>query len=454
MKTVQKSRVIDMTAGNPTRLLLAFSLPLFFGNLLQQCYNLADTSLAGHILGDAALAQIGATAALYSLITNFAFGLNNGFALMVSRYFGADDKTRLKQAVCWMTVLSILFSAALTIGFLALRGPLLTILQVPAETREGAAAYLTVILAGIPLTMGYNLEASLLRAVGNSLTPLLLLLFSSILNIGLDIWFMGPLQMGVRGAAIATVLSQGISACLGLLYIVRCYAWLRFGKKEFKVSRSFVLQMVNTGLGMALMSTIYSIGSVMLQGSVNALGETYIAAQVVARRLAELFYLPGGALSTGAATYASQNYGAGQRHRIVQGIWTSLFLYGIWWIITMVLTFSFSADAIRLITGSTSPEVIRSAELYLKINIPLIPPMAVLVVLRNILQGMGRPAVPLFCSALELAGKVVFAACAVPVWGYLAVCICEPVTWVLCAACIITWIVLHRGEFQDEMEKS
>lgn len=120
----------------------------------------------------------------------------------------------------------------------------------------------------------------------------------------------------------------------------------------------------------------------------------------------------------------------------------------------MVLTFSFSADAIRLITGSTSPEVIRSAELYLKINIPLIPPMAVLVVLRNILQGMGRPAVPLFCSALELAGKVVFAACAVPVWGYLAVCICEPVTWVLCAACIITWTVLHRGEFQDEMEKS
>ena len=153
MERTQKSRVIDMTKGDPARLLLVFALPLFFGNLLQQFYNLADTSIAGHILGDNALAQIGATSALYSLITNFAFGLNNGLALMVSRYFGADDRPRLLQSVCWMTTLSLIFSLLLTAGFLVLRYPLLILLQVPPEIMDGAMEYLTVILAGIPLTM-------------------------------------------------------------------------------------------------------------------------------------------------------------------------------------------------------------------------------------------------------------------------------------------------------------
>ena len=450
MERTQKSRVIDMTKGDPAHLLLVFALPLFFGNLLQQFYNLADTSIAGHILGDNALAQIGATSALYSLITNFAFGLNNGLALMVSRYFGADDRPRLLQSVCWMTTLSLIFSLLLTAGFLALRYPLLILLQVPPEIMDGAMEYLTVILAGIPLTMAYNLEAGLLRSVGNSVTPLLLLLFSSLLNIGLDIWFMGPLDMGVRGAAVATVLSQGISAVLGLLYIIRCYAWLRFGRRQWQASPKFVLEMLTTGLSMALMGTIYNIGSVTLQSSINALGETSIASQVGARRLAELFYLPGAALSTSMATYASQNYGARKRRRIAEGIRTTLFLYTFWWITAIVITFAFADSAIRLITGTSSQEVVRSAELYLHISIPLMPPMAVLVILRNTLQGMGQPFMPLFCSTLELAGKVIFAFFAVPVWGYLAVCICEPVTWVICVACISGWTFLHRAEFRDE----
>lgn len=450
MEHTRKSRVTDMTKGDPARLLLIFALPLFFGNLLQQFYNLADTSIAGHILGDEALAQIGATGALYSLITNFAFGLNNGLALMVSRYFGADDRPRLLRSVCWMTTLSLIASLLLTAGFLALRKPLLILLKVPEDAIAGALEYLTVILAGIPLTMIYNLEASLLRSVGNSVTPLLLLLFSSLLNIGLDIWFMGPLGMGVGGAAVATVLAQGISAALGILYIIRFYPWLRFGKRQWRVPPRFVLRMLTTGLSMALMSTIYNIGSVTLQSSINALGQTYIAAQVAARRLAELFYLPGGSISTAAATYASQNYGAGYKKRIGEGIRTSLLLYGIWWIAAVIITFSFAGAAVRLITGTSNPEVIRSAQLYLKISIPLIPPMAVLVVLRNVLQGMGKPFMPLFCSTLELAGKVIFAFFAVPVWGYLAVCVCEPFTWIVCAACIIPWTILHRAEFRDD----
>ena len=449
MNRTAKSRVLDMTGGRPLPLLLRFAMPLFLGNLLQQFYNLADTSLAGHILGDAALAQIGATAALYSLITNFAFGLNNGLALTVSRFFGAGEKQELRRAVCWMLILSLGTALVLTGGFLLFSPWLPGLLQIPAGAVQGAMGYLTVIFAGIPLTMAYNLEASLLQAVGNSITPLCFLLFSTVLNIALDILFMGRMGLGVQGAAAATVLAQGISALLGFWYICRHYAWLRFGKAEAKASPRFVLSMLSGGLSMALMSAIYNLGSVVLQTSINALGEVYIAAQVGARRLAELFYMPGTALGTAIATYTSQNYGAGRRSRIIQGVWASLLLYGIWWLAALAFTFTISGQAVQLITGSHDAAVIESAQLYLKISIPMIPPMAALVILRNMMQGLLHIVSPLVCSSLELIGKVVFALFLVPSAGYLAVCICEPVTWVVCFVFILIAAVLCRGDLRD-----
>lgn len=261
MATAHKSRVLDMTQGDPFRLVLQFSMPLFCSNLLQQLYNLTDTALAGHLLGSAALAEIGATAALYGLIMNFAFGMNNGLALTVSRYFGAGDESGIRRAVGWMVTLSAAVSLVLTGCSLLGRDALLTVLQVPAQAWGGASAYLTVILLGIPLTMLYNMEAALLRAVGNSVTPLLFLLFSSVLNVGLDAAFMGPLGLGVRGAAIATVLAQGISAVLGVVYILRGYPELRFTPRQLgAATRRAVTGMFWAGLSMGLMSAIYKSG--------------------------------------------------------------------------------------------------------------------------------------------------------------------------------------------------
>lgn len=447
---MEGSPVLNMTKGSPVRLLLRFSLPLFLGNLLQQIYNLADMSIAGNLLGDRALSQIGATAALYSLITNAAFGLNNGLALTVSRYFGAADKQKIKQCVCWMVLLSGISAVIMTAGFLVFQPALLAVLQVPEELMKGASGYLTIILAGIPLTMLYNLEASLLQAVGNSATPLKFLIFSSVLNVALDFLFMKSFAMGVQGAAAATILAQGISAFIGGIYIIRRYPQLRFGKRELKVQRQFVMEMYRTGISMALMSTVYNIGSVVLQSSVNLLGNVYIAAQAGGRRIAELFYTPGLALGTSVATYSSQNYGAGQAGRIRKGIGTAIVLYGIWWMIAMILVFLYGSEAVQLITGSRNDEVILNAVLYLRISIPMIPPMAVLVILRNALQGMQHAVSPLLCSALELAGKVVFALWVVPDMGYAAVCICEPVTWVVCVIFVFCACMMHRTEFQGQ----
>ena len=450
MTTAHKSRVLDMTRGDPFRLVLQFSLPLFCSNLLQQVYNLTDTALAGHLLGSAALAEIGATAALYGLIMNFAFGMNNGLALTVSRCFGAGEREGIRRAVGWMVTLSAAVSLVLTTVSLLGRGALLQALQVPAEVWDGAAAYLTVILLGIPLTMLYNMEAALLRAVGNSVTPLLFLLFSSVLNVGLDAAFMGPLGMGVRGAAVATVLAQGISAVLGAVYLVRSYPELHFAPAHLKKSaRRAVMNMFWAGMSMGLMSAIYNLGSVALQSSINALGSVYITAQTAARRMAEMYFIPGGALGIGVATFSSQNLGAGRRSRIGQSVRAALKIYFVWWLFVLAFTFLLGEPVLRLITGSSDARIISNAMLYLKISVPIIPPMAVLVILRNMLQGIRHTVEPLLASALELIGKVVFAVWLVPVWGYRAVCFCEPTTWIICFVFILLAVWRCRSDLQD-----
>ena len=308
MATAHKSRVLDMTQGDPFRLVLQFSMPLFCSNLLQQLYNLTDTALAGHLLGSAALAEIGATAALYGLIMNFAFGMNNGLALTVSRYFGAGDESGIRRAVTGM------------------------------------------------------------------------------------FW---------------------------------------------------------AGLSMGLMSAIYNLGSVALQSSINALGSVYITAQTAARRLAELYFIPGGALGIGVATFSSQNLGAGRRSRIWQSVKAALAIYFVWWVFVMAFTFLLGGAAIRGITGSTDEVIISNALLYLKISAPVIPPMAVLVILRNMLQGIRHTVEPLLASGLELVGKVIFAVWLVPVQGYRAVCFCEPTTWVVCFVFILLAVWRCRGDLRD-----
>lgn len=445
-----QSRVTDMTRGDPVRLLLKFSAPLFLSNLLQQFYNLADTALAGHILGDAALAEIGATAALYGLIMNFAFGMNNGLALTVSRAFGAGDEKGVRRATAWMLTLAGVTALVLTVVFVGVRRPLLVLLQVPQASMGGALAYLTLILLGIPLTMAYNMEAALLRAIGNSLTPLYFLLCSTALNIGLDIAFMGPLHLGVGGAAAATVAAQGISAVLGGWYIIRSYPGLHFDRTAIANGKNFACNMFWAGLSMGLMSAIYNIGSVVLQSSINALGSTYIAAQVAARRFAELFFIPGGALGIAVATYSSQNLGAGRRSRIMKGVVTAMGIYFVWWVFVMIFVFCFSDPAVRAITGTSDEEIISNAVLYLKISAPVIPPMAVLVIVRNMLQGIRHTIEPLLASGLELIGKVIFGVWIVPVVGYTAVCFCEPVTWVVCFFFILGALYRCRGELKDK----
>ena len=261
---------------------------------------------------------------------------------------------------------------------------------------------------------------------------------------------MGPLQLGVGGAAAATVVAQGISAVLCGWYIIRNYPALHFTHNAFANGKKFAANMFWAGLSMGLMSAIYNIGSVVLQSSINALGSTYIAAQVAARRFAELFFIPGGALGIAVATYSSQNLGAGHRSRIMKGVTTALGIYFVWWVFVMLFVFFLSDPAVRAITGTNDEVIISNAVLYLKISAPVIPPMAVLVIVRNMLQGIQHTIEPLLASGLELIGKVIFGVWIVPAVGYTAVCFCEPVTWVICFVFILGALYRCRCELKDK----
>ena len=432
MTTAHKSRVLDMTRGDPFRLLLQFSLPLFCSNMLQQVYNLTDTALAGHLLGSAALAEIGATAALYGLIMNFAFGMNNGLALTVSRCFGAGEREGIRRAVGWMVTLSAAVSIVLTTVSLLGRGALLQVLQVPAEVWDGAAAYLTVILLGIPLTMLYNMEAALLRAVGNSVTPLLFLLFSSVLNVGLDAAFMGPLGMGVRGAAVATVLAQGISAVLGprafqKVYPPRGHEYV-LGRHEHGPDECD-LQSGQRGAAKQHQRAGQCLYHGPNGGPPHGRDVLYPGRCAWHRR---------GNLQQPEPRRRPPQPHLAERPRSAEDLFC-----------LVAFTFLLGEPVLRLITGSSDARIISNAMLYLKISVPIIPPMAVLVILRNMLQGIRHTVEPLLASALELIGKVIFAVWLVPVWGYRAVCFCEPTTWVICFVFILLAVWRCRSDLQD-----
>ena len=428
MATAQ-SRVTDMTRGDPVRLLLNFSAPLFLSNLLQQFYNLADTALAGHILGDAALAEIGATAALYGLIMNFAFGMNNGLALTVSRLFGAGDEKGVRRATAWMLALAGATAAVLTVVFVGVRRPLLVLLQVPEASIDGALAYLTLILLGIPLTMAYNMEAALLRAIGNSFMPLVFLILSSVLNVILDLWFIAALGMGVAGAGVATVISQGVSVALCILYVFRSARLLLPEKKHFHVESRLYWELFSQSISMGLMSSIVSAGSVVLQYGINGLGTLVIAGHTAARKLFAFTDMPLTAMASACSTYVSQNYGANHPDRVRRGM-RDIYLYGVVVAVTAILLMSVGAEwMVKLVSGSSEPVVLENGVRYLVWNAPFYAVLGMLLSTRYALQSMGEKVLPLLSSVIEFLGKIVFVLLFIPRFEYNAVILCEPVIW-------------------------
>lgn len=436
---------VDLIHGPIFRNLLWFAVPIFISNLFQQLYNAADTMIVGNVLGDSALAAVGACGSIYELLVGFGLGIGNGLAIVTARAFGAEDYKRVRQSVAWSMIIGIVASLIITaVGMLFLH-PLLVLLDTPTEILEDAYSYISVIALFVLVMFAYNLCAALLRAIGNSVMPLVFLVFSSCLNVGLDILFVTRFNMGVAGAAVATVIAQAVSVVLCIFYILKKTEILVPRREHFAYDRGLVKELVGQGLSMGLMSSIVSAGSVILQYGINGLGTLVIAGHTAARKLFALTDMPVMAISMAAATFVSQNRGASQPQRVRQGM-RQTFLFCIGTAVVMSLLMLVSARwLVGLVSGSSEPVVLDNGAAYLIWNAPFYSVLGILLATRYALQSLGQKVLPLISSGIEFVGKILFVLFFIPRFEYMAVILCEPIIW--CFMCAQLLYVYFRDPF-------
>lgn len=439
-------RVMDMTQGSPAKLILAFAVPLFIGNVFQQIYSMVDTAVAGYCLGDSAIAAIGATSSLYALLIDFAAGLNSGCAIVVTQRFGAQDTAKLKASIAGMILLDATVTLVLTVLSLAFLRPLMHFLNTPESIFEQAYQYIAVICAGMLATIAYNLFSSILRAFGNSRTSLYFLILSSLLNMGMDMLLVAGLHMGVAGAALATVIAESTSALLCGLYVFRHYKALLPGKADFRVSRSLLLELLSNGIAMALMYCVVDLGSVIFQRANNHLGETIISAHTAARRLIGIMMQPLATISTASSTFVGQNWGAKKSARIRTALRQVTGMEIAWSLAGCMLIYAFGGMLVQLTTGTSDSEVVRNAVMSLRWHLSFFPALGCLLVLRTAMQAMGKKTAPILSSCIELGMKLLSAAFLIPQLGFLGTCITEPVTWTLMLLFLVTAYLAERKQ--------
>lgn len=442
-KTTSKQMVTDLTKGGTLKVILLFALPLFASNIFQQFYNLADMSIIGHALGDDAVSAIGAVSIISGLFLSLCFGMTNGFAVVIAKFFGASDEVGLRKAVGNVIVISALWGVAMTVAGLLTLKPLMRYINTPDNLFDSAYSYIVIIIGFIALSLIYNVEAGILRALGNSKAPLVFLIISTFVNVGLDLLFVYVFRKGLAGAAEATVISQMISCILCFVYIVLKMPILHISLSDLKPDGEMMRELFFSGITFALMYTIVNIGTFILQGAINPLGESIIAAHTTARKISELCMMPQMTLASTMATFAGQNRGAGEFGRIYKGLKKTL-LFSFGFTIFLILgIYIFGSKLVIMVSGTSNPEIINTAIRYLRFDLPFYFVLNVICITRTTLQGLGAKTTPLVASIAELVGKIITAKLLVDTLGYFGIIICEPIIWTICAAFII--IVFYKN---------
>jgi len=430
-----------LTEGTPWKQILLFSIPIFWGNVFQLLYSLVDTKIVGSTLGTEALAAVGSVSTLHTLMTGFLNGLTLGFSLITAMCFGAKNRKRLKKTFAAAISLGVLTTLALVLMLMIFLHPVLNLLHVPQAQFEMAYAYISVLIVGLFATLFYNLCANTLRAIGDALTPLIFLILATVSNIGMDYLFILGFQMGVQGAAYATVLAQLLSVVLCLIRIFRKFPILHIQKEDFRFDRELMAEMYKSGLSMGLMSCLVGIGTILLQSAINTLGTTVIVAHTPARKVFELVSLPNSVLGSAMATYCGQNYGARRFDRIRQGIRASLIIAAVWAVVVFLICHTIEGKLIQFVASTTNPDVIYWGSTYLKVDMSFIVICGVIVILRNSMQGFGDRVIPVFSSCIELAGKIMFAFVFAPMFAYWGIIWAEPMVWIAMVIPLIVKVV-------------
>ena len=424
----------DLTKGRPSILILGFALPIFLANLLQLTYSIVDTRIVGSYLGESTLAAVGATTTLSNLMIQFLMGVSNGFAIITAQKFGAKDYDGVRKSFAMSLKLGCTIALAITIVCLVFLRQILVFLNVSDTLMETAMSYIFVIIAGLLATFLYDACAAALRALGDTLTPLIILLVSVCLNIVGDIFLVVVVKMGVRGAALATVLAQAIAFVICWIYMVKKYEVLRVKGEDFvgdksDADRQMLKNMLSAGMSMGFMSSLINIGSLTLQTAINKLGQDIIVAHTAARKISEIFMIMFTVFGQTMATYCGQNIGAGEVKRVKQGIRLAILYTCIWCTMVLIASYTIGPWLVYLVTGTHNDVVITNATNYLKFDTIFYFVTAVICIVRNAMQGLGEQITPLVSSSLEMIGKIVIAFTLVPMLGYTGVIVAEPIVW-------------------------
>lgn len=449
MKTLQK----DMTTGNPGKIIFDFTLPIFIGNVFQQFYNMADTVIVGKFVGTKALAAVGSTGTIMFLILGFILGMTAGFTVLTAQKFGAGDMKAMRQTVASAAMLAVIVSAILTAASMASMRTLLEIMRTPEDIFDDAYAYIMVICAGIAAQMLYNLLAAILRAIGNSKVPLYFLILSALLNIVLDLVFIIVFKLGAAGAAWATVVSQGISGILCLIYIIKKVPVLHLTREDWQLKPQLVKQQLGVGLPMALQYSITALGTMMVQTSLNMLGSIRVAAYTAAYKIEQIVSQVYVALGTTMATYCAQNMGAGDVPRIRKGFKTATIFGIIYSVIAGAIMMMAGKYLTYLFISGDVTEIMDSVDIYLKCVGVFFIPLTVVNVYRNGIQGMGYGLLPMMAGVAELAGRGIMAVVAGKWKSYAGVCMAGPAAWVLADVLLITMYYYIMNHDMKRFEK-
>ncbi|MCI5623435.1 MATE family efflux transporter [Anaerostipes sp.] len=432
----------DLTKGKISSLLFSFTLPIFLGNLLQLTYSLADTRIVGSFLGEKALAAVGATTTISNLIVGFLLGLTNGFAITTAQKFGAGDTKRVRKSFAIAIILGAVISIVLILVGTIFINPILRFLNVPSALFITAKQYILIIIVGLWVTMFYDILMGIMRAIGDTITPLLILAISVGLNIGGDILFVAIWKTGTWGAAAATVLAQFIALIICSFYMVHKYELLRLNKNDFKGLESGMIKgMLGSGMSMGFMSSLVNIGSLTLQTAINKLGQEIIVAHTAARKITEMYMIMFSVFGQTMATFCGQNMGAGKIDRIKKGMKLAIIYTCVWSTLAMIASYTIGSQLVYMVTGSRKEAVIVNATNYLKFDTIFYYVPAVISVVRNVMQGIGDRITPLISSGFEMVGKVVIAATLVPWLDYTGVIIAEPIVWFIMVIPLIVQII-------------
>ncbi len=442
----------DLTTGKPIKIILLFAIPLFIGQLFQLFYSLADTRIVGAILGETSLAAVGATTTLSDFLIGLLNGFTNGCAIIIATYFGSGDRDNMKKAIGGTILSGIVLSVLISAGCLLFLPRILGALNVADFLMAESRAYIGIVLAGLLAATLYNVCAAILRALGDTFTPLLFLILAAVLNVVLDYTLIKYGNMGVAGAALATVIAQAVSAVLCFFYMKVRYPELSLRREDFRFDKIIYKKLIATGSSMGFMVAFVNLGTLALQITINTFNQDIIVAHTAARKATNIFMLPFSVLGTTLATFCGQNLGAGKYSRIKTGLRDTLLLTFIWCAGVALVAYTLSGPLIHMITASDNEVILSTASLYLKVNTTFYFVTAIICLFRNSMQGFGDNKTPVFSSSLELIGKVAISFLLAPAIGYMGIIVAEPIVWFIMVIPLIVNMVRNPILKQQDKE--